>query len=225
MDYAVIDTETTGLDPSQDKLVEIARVEIKERDIGSCDQMFVNPGIPIPPQSSAIHHLTDEMVQSAPNSATAIHQIMPANSGIICVAHNAKFDSAFLPSCYKWICTKKLAMRLWPDAPAHNNQVLRYWRKIRFTKASQRAAEINPHRALHDAFVTAHLFIELMDLIKWDQSVALEISNNPSLLPVCTFGKHRGEKWCDVPRDYLAWVVRQDMDEDVLYTANHYLNQ
>jgi exodeoxyribonuclease X len=223
--FAVIDIETTGLDPEKDKLVEIARVEVEEREIRSFDQSWADPGIPIPPEASAIHHLTNEMLDNAPSPAQAITLILPSNRNVICVAHNAKFDSAFLPSGHRWICTKKLAMRIWPEAPAHNNQVLRYWKKVQFNKASRRAAEINPHRALHDAFVTAHLFLLLMDEIHWDVNVALEISNNPALLPVCHFGKHKGERWESVPRDYLAWVVRQDMDEDVLFTANHYLSR
>jgi len=78
------------------------------------------------------------------------------------------------------------------------------------------------HRALPDAYVTAHLSREIIkhasmeDLIRW--------TNEPVLLPRVTFGKHRGQSWADVPPDYLQWVLRQqDMNEDVVHTARHHL--
>lgn len=44
---------------------------------------------------------------------------------------------------------------------------------------------------------------------------------------MCKFGKHKGTLWSQVPRDYLDWVVNKSdfTDEDVLYTARHYLEQ
>jgi len=42
---------------------------------------------------------------------------------------------------------------------------------------------------------------------------------------VARYGKHFGTKWADVPRDYLQWVVKQDMDEDILFTARTILSK
>jgi exodeoxyribonuclease X len=40
------------------------------------------------------------------------------------------------------------------------------------------------------------------------------------------FGKHKGMLWSQVPADYLTWMVKQrDMDQDLLATAHHLLNQ
>jgi exodeoxyribonuclease X len=63
------------------------------------------------------------------------------------------------------------------------------------------------HRAMPDAYVTTHLLREILkhasiqELIRW--------TNEPVLLPRVLFGKHRGQKWTDVPPDYLQWILRQ----------------
>jgi exodeoxyribonuclease X len=48
----------------------------------------------------------------------------------------------------------------------------------------------------------------------------------PKLLDVVGFGKHRGAKWTDAPRDYLSWLIRQsDLDPDTKFTVEHYLRR
>ena len=63
----VIDIETTGIDPATDAIIEIASVELV-RDGGIANPMdtLVRPTRPIPPAASAVHHIVDEDVASAP---------------------------------------------------------------------------------------------------------------------------------------------------------------
>ena len=221
----VVDVETTGLDPQVHDLVEYAAVSvsvenrcIKPHGYAS---FLVNPGHPIPPEASAVHHLTDRDVA---NAIPADELRAMLRRDVTYAAHNAKFDAGFLRLPIA-ICTKKLAYRIWPTAPRHSNQVLRYWIGIEFNDASQRAVELPPHRALHDAFVTAHLLLHLLAAIDWDIDRAIKISSEPALLPKVTFGKHAELTWANVPKDYLQWVIKQDFDEDVKFTAKHYLNR
>lgn len=61
------DLETTGVSPMEDRIIDIA---LLRRDPGGSEEAFsslVNPGMPIPPESTAIHHITDEMVQGQPS--------------------------------------------------------------------------------------------------------------------------------------------------------------
>lgn len=51
----------------------------------------------------------------------------------------------------------------------------------------------------------------------------IDISSRPALLPKFRFGKHANIPLADVPKDYLRWILSQDFDEDMKYTANHYL--
>jgi len=67
---AVLDTETTGLDPGQGHgLVEVACVMLDDGEIGETWSTLVNPGRPIPPDAAAVHGITDRMVQEAPGPA------------------------------------------------------------------------------------------------------------------------------------------------------------
>lgn len=108
----------------------------------------------------------------------------------------------------------KVALRVWPEAPRHSNQVLRYWRGMRL----DHARAMPPHRAGPDAWVTAHILADLAQFASFAQMIAW--TNEPKLLPAMTFGKHRGTGWDAIPIDYLQWMSGQaDMDADVLWNA------
>lgn len=227
----VIDVETTGLDPTVDRVCEVAFVDVDvvTRSIASqrLHQYLCNPGRPIPPEASAVHHLTDNDVSACPTLEEHIDYLRsPEQLAIVYVAHNAQFDRAFLHQLpVQWICTKKLAYRIWPNAPAYSNQVLRYWRKLTFDyDLSMALKTLAPHRAAYDAIVTASLLLDELNELDWDIDLALRITEQPALLPRVTFGKHAGLAWADVPTDYLQWLLKQDFDEDTLYTAKHHLN-
>lgn len=72
-----------------------------------------------------------------------------------------------------------------------------------------------PRRAGPDAWVTAHLLLELLRITTVEQMIAW--SDQPRPMPTLPFGKHRGATWSEVPADYLQWMVGQDMDPDVLW--------
>ena len=87
------------------------------------------------------------------------------------------------------------------------------------------AAMADPaHRAGPDAWVTAHI---LMDLLK-DHPVErlLEWTNAPRDLALVPFGKHRRKPWSEVPDDYLRWMATQtDMDVDAVTAARNELDK
>ncbi len=136
----------------------------------------------------------------------------------IYVAHNADFEKEFFnPDGSRWIDTYKVALRLWPDAPRHTNQVLRY-----FLDLDVGARAMPPHRALPDAWVTAHLLLAALKLASIDDMI--QWSNAPPYLTKLPFGKHFGKKFSEVPRSYLEWMVKQDdMDAGVIAAAKREL--
>ncbi|WP_037307318.1 3'-5' exonuclease [Ruegeria halocynthiae] len=96
--FVVFDTETTGLLPHKDEIVQIGAVRVVNGRIVDGEQlnMLVDPGVPIPPASTRVHKISDNMVQGAPDITQAgriFHQF--AQHAVI-VAHNAPFDMAFL---------------------------------------------------------------------------------------------------------------------------------
>ena len=222
----VIDVETTGLDAAVDRIVEIAAVTVALAPRPHIEALsldtLVNPGVPIGPEARAVHHIGDEMVASAPRFKALVPRLGAlARSGPF-AAHHADFDRAFTGSRRPWICTFRLSRHLWPEAPRHSNQVLRYYLGLEVEERLAGEAGIVPHRAAGDALVSAALLVrelghapEGADPTGW----ALELSARPALLPVATFGKHKGEHWADVPVDYIEYMAGQRLDdEDLAHT-------
>src|SRR6185436_20133274 len=92
-----LDTETTGFSPGAGHaLIEVARVNIDGALLGSAWSSLVNPGRPIPPGSTLVHGITDEMVAAAPPPAAVAATLRAACEGRTLVFHNAAFDLPFL---------------------------------------------------------------------------------------------------------------------------------
>ena len=97
----VVDTETTGTNPDKDAIVELGMVLFEYdpetgnayRVLESFDQLE-DPGFPIPPESTAVHGITDEMVAGKQIDDSSVAQFLADVS--LVVAHNSKFDRVFL---------------------------------------------------------------------------------------------------------------------------------
>ncbi len=97
----VLDTETTGLDPAADKIIELAMVKFEySRATGEVGRVLgvydglEDPGVPIPPESTALHGITDEMVRGQRLDEAAIERLLDG-VGVV-IAHNAGFDRPFV---------------------------------------------------------------------------------------------------------------------------------
>ena len=94
---AILDTETTGINPATDKIIELGIVIVEYcPDTGQVYRVLEtyseleDPGIPIPPESTKIHHITDDMVRDKKIIDADVESLMADVSLII--AHNATFD-------------------------------------------------------------------------------------------------------------------------------------
>ncbi|OAN68830.1 DNA polymerase III subunit epsilon [Rhodobacteraceae bacterium EhC02] len=97
LSYVIFDTETTGLLPDRDEVVQIGalRVVNGQQAGGEVLDTLVNPGRPIPARSTAVHGVTDAMVKDAPDMARAGRRFHSFARDAVLVAHNAPFDMAF----------------------------------------------------------------------------------------------------------------------------------
>ena len=92
----VIDFETTGVNAENDRVIEIGLVGFTRGEMDFQEAFLVNPGIPIPEESRAIHGITDEELEGAPTFGAVLGQIEALIAGRFPVAYNAAFDRGFL---------------------------------------------------------------------------------------------------------------------------------
>lgn len=227
----VIDFETTGMPPDAaicetgwcDLIVDRDAAGATRIEFGSRGAFLVDPGRPIPPEASAIHHIIDADVVCAPPPAVAYARLREGKPSIF-IAHKADYEREFFPeekAC--WGCTFKTALRIYPEAPSYSVQGLRYHLGL---GDQYRAECLPPHRAGPDSFATALLLREMILTAGVTGRQLLDWMVEPALLPRVTFGKkHRGQKWDDVPSDYLDWLLTSEMGEDVKDTARFHLAQ
>jgi exodeoxyribonuclease X len=211
----VIDLETTGHNLANGGVVEIGWQDLQPDGSGGwrltdSGAMLVNPGQRISAETSAIHHITDEDVQTAPrwpDAAAMVLRATPPQRFAAFAAHRAAFEQRWcvpaLTGRIPWICTYKCALRVWPDAPTHSNQGLRYWRR---PEGLDRATGLPAHRAGPDAYVTAHHLRDMLALAGLEQLLAW--SAEPALLPRVPFGEHRGRRWAELDDAALDHILR-----------------
>lgn len=92
----VLDTETTGLDFTRERMVEFAAVRLENGKITDEYQTLINPQQHIRKSSMAIHGITPEIVEDAPIEADVMPKILEFIGNYPIVAHNAIFDYSFL---------------------------------------------------------------------------------------------------------------------------------
>ncbi len=231
------DTETTG-NEQKDFLCQIAYKSGDEKFVG-----LYKPEIKIPPEASAVHHITNKMVADKPSFSESedkekIKSIFEDEDSVV-VAHNAPFDLMIIKKegiePANFICTLRVARFLDKEEKIaqYKLQYLRYYLDIEI--------DATAHDALGDVMVLEKLFERLKNKIMSEDKVSeseaiekmIEISGHPSLLRSFNFGKHIGKKIEDVlktNRDYLEWLLAQKLagdqiDEDWIYTLKHYLGK
>lgn len=189
---------------------------------------LVNPGRDIDIEALAVHHIQPIDLEG---KRTPDRMFMTMNSPRpnYWIAHNAEFEQTFFNGGEdaKWCCTFKTALRVWPEAPSHKLQVLRYWLNIDAEPDFERDLALRPHRAPDDAYVAAFIFRRLLKEI--DIETMLRWSKGPALLSRLTFGQYFGEFWKDVAAKdakYLKWIIESFdplKDRNTIATAKYHL--
>lgn len=151
------------------------------------------------PDNRAVHHIDPAELRDLPLFDPA-EFLVGLDDVTHLVAHNSAFEEQWIDWGLPWVCTYKCALRVWPDAPSHSNQALKY-----YLGHEDRPDLYPPHRALPDAKVTAMTFARLLELHPIEQLV--QWTREPRLLTKMPFGKHRGSQLTELPLDYLQWVA------------------
>lgn len=160
--FVVFDLETTGLNRSEDKIIEIGAVLVVDGILKETFQTFVNPGMHIPEAASKVNNIYDSDVQGAPNIETAMSDFYLFTRGATLVGHNAEdYDAIFVKRIggelgfrfdNEIIDTLTLSRRVLPTLRRYKLDTLCEHYGIN---------NENAHRALDDAVATAKVFIML----------------------------------------------------------------
>jgi DNA polymerase III epsilon subunit family exonuclease len=164
--YVVVDLETTGLRTGRSQICEIGAVRVRQLELEAEFQTLVDPGMPLGPGVASLTGLSDRGLRGAPRVDVAMRRFLAFAGDAVLVAHNARFDLAFLDRetarltgsriAAPVIDTVSLARRLLAGrVPRASLAQLSY-----FFGTSVRPC----HRALPDAQATAEVLLALLGL-------------------------------------------------------------
>ncbi len=104
----VLDVETTGLDYTRERIIEFAAVKLEDGKIIDTFETLINPHQHIRKSSQAIHGISEEDLEGAPEEEEIYPKIFEFIEGATLVAHNAIFDFSFLNRASKRLYNKAL---------------------------------------------------------------------------------------------------------------------
>ena len=171
---ALVDVETTGRDASVDRVVEVGIAVGRNGVVIARYNWLINPGVPIPDEAKAVHHISDDDVKDSPKFAEIAHEIAAALHGCVPGAYNAAFDRAFLANEFGRAGAPKDPAAS-PLPPALRRDVdwfdpLVWAREVQKEEKSKALGEVagrlgvkleNAHRASDDAEAALHVMYGL----------------------------------------------------------------
>jgi len=166
LEFVVLDTETTGLRPGSDRVIEIAGIRLRGGEVLESFQSLVNPQRRLPPFIVQFTGISQQMIATAPTAENILPDFLRFIEGAILVGHNIGFDIGFLSheaqllGCafpIDGLDTIPLARRFLPGLRRFKLDAVADYLKI---------PAMHRHRAMGDARVTAAVFIKLLDLAR-----------------------------------------------------------
>jgi predicted DnaQ family exonuclease/DinG family helicase len=187
IDIVAIDTETTGLYPAKDDIIEIAAVRYQNGVQTEVFNTFVKPFKEVPHYIEFLTHITPKDLADAPPLNQALLKLKDFVKDSVIVGQNTKFDLDFvntkliyineLPLMNSWWDTSELSRIYLPFIANHKLGTLCDTFDVKLE---------NAHRAINDAIATAQVFYKLLDYIIMHHSVTvnariLELSRQAQL--------------------------------------------
>jgi len=175
MKFVAFDLETTGTKSTTDRIVEIGAVLFDGDQAIKGYGTLVDPGIPIPPDASAVNGISDGMVCGKPRIADVLGAFAEFCGDLPLVAHNAPFDFKFLLEDIKLyraaaptgiiLDTLPLARKLFPGLPNYRLGTL--VRHFGFPSGTF-------HRAEEDSAYCGLLFAKIIQTLELRQEPCAE---------------------------------------------------
>jgi ATP-dependent DNA helicase DinG len=127
-EVAFLDVETTGIDPHRDRIIEIAVMIARGPDVIERYSSFVDPGRPLPRDTTLLTGIDEEMLAGAPPIGTVVREVAALLGPRDVVAHHASFDRTFVSDAAaragvdlpcRWLDSLELARIAFPRLRSH----------------------------------------------------------------------------------------------------------
>jgi len=164
LDFVCIDTETTGLFPDKDDIIEVAAVKYQHGRQVAVYNSFAKPTKPVPHYIEYLTKISTKELEKAPSISKVLSELKAFVQDFVIVGQNTRFDLDFintklaekseLPLINNWWDTSEISRIYLPYTTDHKLSTLCEYFGIELN---------NAHRAINDAIATAELFIKLAD--------------------------------------------------------------
>lgn len=243
------DLEVTGLDPEEDRIVEVAAIKLmpdgKKIEKTAC----INPERPIPAEATEVHGIKDEDVADAPTFRRIARSLWKFLDGCDLTGYNvARFDVPFLAAEFKrcsieWPAEDAVILDAYSIAVRQESRDLAW--ALKFYTGKDHSD--NHHSALPDAHAALDVLlaqsqkylvqpesgdvdpvtVEDMQILQSDpdwvdgQGKFKKVDDDV----VITFGKHKDRVLKDIPGSYLSWMLKGDFLSDAKQVAREELER
>ena len=232
----VFDIESTGVSPRKDRIIELAAIKLMPdgEEISKC--WLMNPGVPIPPETTAIHGISDEIVKDCPTFADKAEEIFEFFRGCDLSGFNAdRFDIPCLEEEFA-----RVGMVFAPSARKHVDvQRIYHKKEPRDHSAAVRFYLGRNHDGAHGAEADTRATLEVLkaQMAKYSDLPATVDEMDEYLVPhdpmnadragtlrwkdgelTINFGKKKGESLKKLllnEPNYLKWILKGDFDTEV----------
>jgi len=232
----VFDIESTGVSPRKDRIIELAAIKLMPdgEEISKC--WLMNPGVPIPPETTAIHGISDEIVKDCPTFADKAEEIFEFFRGCDLSGFNAdRFDIPCLEEEFA-----RIGMAFAPSARKHVDvQRIYHKKEPRDLSAAVRFYLGRNHDGAHGAEADTRATLEVLkaQMAKYSDLPATVDEMDEYLVPhdpmnadragtlrwkdgelTINFGKKKGESLKKLllnEPNYLKWILKGDFDTEV----------
>lgn len=232
----VFDIESTGVSPRKDRIIELAAIKLMPDggEISKC--WLMNPGVPIPPETTAIHGISDEIVKGCPTFADKAEEIFEFFRGCDLSGFNAdRFDIPCLEEEFA-----RVGMAFAPSVRKHVDvQRIYHKKEPRDLSAAVRFYLGRNHDGAHGAEADTRATLEVLkaQMAKYSDLPATVDEMDEYLVPhdpmnadragtlrwkdgelTVNFGKKKGESLKKLllnEPNYLKWILKGDFDTEV----------
>ena len=162
----VVDLETTGLAPRVDRICEIGAQRVRALDLEDTFETLVDPGGPLPPAVASLTGIRPEALRGAPRAELAVRRFLAFTGDAAIVAHNARFDLAFLDREVERLTGRRIAAPVVDTVWLARRLLGERTRRVGLASLAHfLGVPTEPcHRALPDARATAEILVVLIGL-------------------------------------------------------------